>query len=135
MFEHEGTGGFLLGMQGVETDSAPVKFQASEEFARHRDFVGFLIDHGAAQIMLAWDSDGGEHLVAAGVARFFAIENDEFLLRWRTTHLGLKIEHGAFDGERIDFGVESAEGGLAWSGIASALAVFADTQGAALRLA
>jgi len=53
MFEHERTGGILLSMQGVEADGAPIEFQAREEFARHGDFVGFLIHHGAAEVMLA----------------------------------------------------------------------------------
>ena len=73
--------------------------------------------------------------MAAGVARLLAIKDDEFPGRRRAAHLGLKSEHGAFDGERIDFGVEPAEGRLAGRGAASGFRVFADAQGAALALA
>ena len=100
-------------MQRIEADGAPVEFEPCAEFARHGDFVGLLIGHGAAQVMPAGHGVGGEHMVAAGVPRLFAIKDDEFA-GWRSAaHLGLKSAHGALDAEGVGFGAEPAEGGLA----------------------
>jgi hypothetical protein len=84
-------------MESIEADEAPVELEPLEEGTRHGDFVGLRIDHGAAEIMLAGDGDGAEHVVAAGVARLLAIEHDEFFGRRRAAHLGLELEHDAFD--------------------------------------
>src|SRR6266702_8930770 len=53
VFEHQRAGRFVLGVEGIEADDAPVEIELGEELARHGDFVGLLIHHGAAQIMLA----------------------------------------------------------------------------------
>ncbi len=98
VFKHQDAGGFVLGMEGVEADHAPVQIEFFKKGSGHGDlpslrsalraacgrrspfgrFVGLLGGHQcAAQIELTLRGDGGEHGIAAAVLGFLAVDVDE----------------------------------------------------------
>ncbi len=78
VLENENSGGFGLGVEGIEADHTPVDIEFVKEGAGDGDFVGLLGRHDrTAQIELSCGGNGGGDRVAASVSGFLAIDVDE----------------------------------------------------------
>jgi len=133
MLEHQFARGLVLGVEGIQTDFAPVQIELLEEFAGHGNFVGFGVHDRAAQVMLAGHRYGRQHRMASAVPRLLAIQNDEFVRRSRPADLFLYPQENFFQSIVVHVLHETAEGGLAGSRV-DWLLLLADAQSAALGL-
>src|SRR5271157_4157569 len=118
MFQDGVPGGLVLGMESVQADFAAVQVQFVEQLPGDGDFVGLGVHQGAAQVMLAGNGDGGEHGMAAALARLFAVQDDEILNWSRPANLFLGLEKKLFQFVGVEVLHHAAKGRLAGSRVA-----------------
>ncbi len=103
VFEHQGAGGLILRVQGIQGNQAPFQIQPLKELSGHRDLIGLVFFHDrSAQIKLAWNGDGAQHGLTTTMPGFFAIQNDQVFLGRLAPHLLLNGQDGFFDFAAID---------------------------------
>src|SRR5216684_8464940 len=112
-FQHDIASGLGLGVQGVQGDQPTLQVQVRKELLGHGDFIGLGVNHGAAQVILAGHTDGGEHALTAAMFGLFAIHRDELVLGRRATQLLLNLQQNLLEFRPADFLQHTPKGRLA----------------------
>lgn len=92
MFQDCLKGGLPLRMQGIETDQFAVHIEFAKQFTRSGDFVGFVFDDVAAEIMLAGRGDGRQDIFTATVFGYFTVDTDQVIFRRVASQLPLPLD-------------------------------------------
>jgi len=77
--QHQRASGLGLGMQSIQRDEPAFQIHALKELACHGNFVGLGFHNRAGQVILARRTDRGEHVLAAAVFGFFAVQGDQLV--------------------------------------------------------
>lgn len=133
VLENENSGGFGLGVEGIEADHTPVDIEFVKEGAGDGDFVGLLVRHDrTAQIELSGGGNGGDDRVAASVSGFLAIDVDELEGTGFASDLTLDFEENFFEFLGFDSGHQTAKCRLLGRGVFAVAT--ADAQGTTLTI-
>jgi len=134
VLQNEDASGFVLGVEGIKADHAPVEIELLEESTSDGDFIGLLRGHNrAAQIELGCRGNGSDDRVTASVPRFLAVDVDEFGGIRFAADLVLDLQEDFFEFLGFDSSHQTAKCRLFGRGVFAVAA--ADAQGPTLAIA
>jgi hypothetical protein len=133
VLQHQVARRVVLRVQRVQRHPTSDQCPLSEEFPRHRDFVGLGVHQGTAQIELAGDANRAQDRVARAGVGFLAVHDDQLLLGRAAPHFWLYLPEHRVDLAPSGLFKEAREGGLAGGGKA-ALRIAPEAHRAALGL-